>query len=88
MEKKRKKEKTKKPQYESAIGIHTPSPFELPPPPSLPHPSRLIQSPCLSFLSQTANSRWLSILHMVMSVSTYAMGLKTMSYLTIILEET
>lgn len=37
-------------------------------PPSLsPHPprSRLIQSPCLSFLSQTANSRWLSILHMV-----------------------
>ena len=30
------------------------------------HPSRLIQSPCLSFLSHTANSPWLSILHMVM----------------------
>ena len=35
------------------------------PPISLPT-SRLIQSPCLSFLSHTANSRWLSILHMVM----------------------
>ena len=34
---------------------------------SLPiHPSRLIQSPYLSFLSHTANSRWLSVLHMVM----------------------
>ena len=30
------------------------------------YPSRLIQSSCLSFLSQTANSRWLSISHMVM----------------------
>ena len=29
------------------------------------HPSRLIQSPCLSFLSHSANSHWLSILHMV-----------------------
>ena len=28
-------------------------------------PSRLIQSPSLSFLSHTANSCWLSILHMV-----------------------
>ena len=31
------------------------------------HPSRLIQSPCLSFLSHTANSHWLSILYMVSS---------------------
>ena len=30
------------------------------------HPSRLIQSPYLSFLSHTANSHWPSILHMVM----------------------
>ena len=33
------------------------------PSPSPSHPSRLIQSPCLSFLSDTANSHWLSILH-------------------------
>ena len=37
------------------------------PPISFPsHPSRLMQSPCLSFLSYTANSHWVSILHMVM----------------------
>ena len=35
------------------------------PAPSPPHPSRLLQRPCLSFLSHTANSHWLSILHMV-----------------------
>ena len=35
----------------------SPSPF---------HPSSLIQSPCLSFLSHTANSYWLFILQMVM----------------------
>ena len=34
--------------------------------PSPSHPSRLIQSPCLSFLSYTENSCCLSILHMVM----------------------
>ena len=39
--------------------------------PSLPslfpsHPSRLMQSPCLSSLSQTAHSHWLSVLHMVL----------------------
>ena len=39
------------------------------PPPSSSHPSRLIQSPCLSFLGHTANSHWLSILHMVIYVS-------------------
>ena len=47
------------------VYIH-PLPFETPSP---SHPSRLIQSPCLSFLSHTANSPWLSILHMVMKVS-------------------
>ena len=36
---------------------------------SLYHPSRFIQSPCLSFLRHTANSYWLSILHMVREVS-------------------
>jgi len=36
------------------------------PSPSPAHSSRLIQSPSLSFLSPTANSYWLSILHMVM----------------------
>ena len=34
--------------------------------PSPSQPSRLIQSPCLSFLSHTPNSHWLSTLHMVM----------------------
>ena len=44
--------------HESAIGIHISPPFWtslLSPSPS--HPSRLIQSPCWSFLSLTANSR-------------------------------
>ena len=36
------------------------------PSPSPSLPSRLSQSPCVSFLSHTANSHWLSILHMVM----------------------
>ena len=39
------------------------------PSPSPSHPSRSIQSPCLSFLSHTANYPWLSILHMVMKGS-------------------
>ena len=53
-------------QHESAIGIHIPLPFWTSlPSPSPSHGSRLIQSPCLSFLSHTANSCWLSILHMV-----------------------
>ena len=34
--------------------------------PSPSHPFMLIQSPCLSFLSHTTNSYWLSILHMVL----------------------
>ena len=32
------------------------------------HPSRLIQSPCLSSLRHTANFHWLSVLHIVMYV--------------------
>ena len=45
-----------------------PLPFET----SLPslsasHPSRLIQSPCLSFLSHTANSHWLSFTYAYIS---------------------
>ena len=38
------------------------------PPSHLPdsYTSRLIQSPCVSFLSHPANSHWQSILHMVM----------------------
>ena len=52
-------------QNESAIGIHIPSLLNSLPPPSPSHPSKLIQRPSLSFLSHTANSRWLSILHMV-----------------------
>ena len=48
-------------QHESAIGIHISPPFGTSlPPPSPSHPSRLIQSSCLSFLSHTANS-WLVI---------------------------
>ena len=39
--------------------------LKLSPSPSPSHPSRLIQSPCLSFLSHTASSHWPSILHMV-----------------------
>ena len=55
-----------KPQHESAIGIHISAPFwSSLPSPSPSHPSRLIQSPCLSFLNCTANSWWLPILHMV-----------------------
>ena len=43
-----------KPQHESAIGIHISPPFWTSLPSSSPsHPSRLIQSPCLSFLRHT-----------------------------------
>ena len=44
---------------------YIPSCLNLPPISRPSHLSRLIQSSCLSFLSHTANSRWLSILHMV-----------------------
>ena len=60
-------------EVESAIGIHISPPFWTSlPSPSPSHLSTLIQRPCLSFLSLTADSYWLSILHMVMSVSTYS----------------
>ena len=42
------------------------------PSPSPSHPSRLIQSPCLSFLSHTANSCWPSILHIVIKFPCYS----------------
>ena len=57
-------------QHESIIGIHISPPFwSSLPSPSPSHASRLIQSPCLSFLSHTANYRWLSILHMVLGIN-------------------
>ena len=37
--------------------------------PSTFYPSGLSQSPCLSFLSHSANPYWLSILHMVLYIS-------------------
>ena len=47
-------------QHESAIGKHISPPFWTSlPSPSPSHPSRLIQSLCLSFLSYTGNSHWL-----------------------------
>ena len=56
--------------HESVIGIHiSPRFWTSLPFPSPSHPSRLIQSSCLSFLRHTANSHWLSILHVVMKVS-------------------
>ena len=57
-------------QYESAIGIHvSPSSWTSLTPPTPSHSSGLSQSTYLSSLSQTANSHWLSILHMVMYMS-------------------
>ena len=50
--------------YESAIGIHISPPFcNSLPSPSPSHPSRLLQSSCLSFLSHTANSHWPLAIH-------------------------
>ena len=46
---------------------YIPALLNLSPSPAPSHPSRLIQSPCLSFLSHTENSCWLSILHVVLS---------------------
>ena len=49
-------------QHESAIDIHMSPPSRT----SLPsHPSSLLQSPCFSSLSHTANSHWLSTLYVV-----------------------
>ena len=48
-------------QHESAVGVHmSPPSWTSLPSPCPSHPSRLIQSPCLSFLRHTANSHWLS----------------------------
>ena len=61
-----------KPQHESTTGIHISPPFWTSfPSPTSSHPSTLIQSPCLSFLSCTANSYWLSTLHMVIKFPCY-----------------
>ena len=49
------------PQHGSAINTHISPPFWTSLlSPSLPHSSRLIQSPCLSSLKHTANFHWLS----------------------------
>ena len=53
-------------QHESAIGIHmSPPSYKSLPLLSPSYPSRLSRSPGLSSLSQTPNSHWLSILHIV-----------------------
>ena len=47
-------------QHESVIGTHmSPPSWTSLPPPTPSHPSRLLQSLSLSFLSHTANSHWL-----------------------------
>jgi len=57
-------------QSKSAIGIHISLSFWNSVQSASPsHPSRLIQSPYLSFLTHTANSHWLFILHMIIQVS-------------------
>ena len=57
-----------KPKHESAIGVYISPPLWTSLPFPFPsHPSRLIQNPCLSFLSHTANSCWLSILQKAMA---------------------
>ena len=56
-----------KPQHESTRRTHISPAFWTSLPSLSPsHPSRLIQSLCLSFLSQRANFHWPSLLHMVM----------------------
>ena len=53
-------------QHESAIGIHiSPPSWTFLPSPTPFHPSRMLQSTSLSPLCHTADSHWLSILHMV-----------------------
>ena len=54
-------------QYESAIGIHvSPPSWIYLPLPIVPNPPRLSQGMEPSSLHHTANSRWLSILHVLM----------------------
>ena len=52
-------------QHESSIGMFTHVPSHL----NIAPTSRLLPSPHLSTLSHTANSHWLSVLHMVRYVS-------------------
>ena len=54
---------------ESAIGTPISPPFQATlSSPSSPHPSGLSQNPCLSSLSYTANSYWLSVLYMLFKI--------------------
>ena len=70
-----------KPQHELAIGIPiSPCFWNALPSPSLSHPSWLIQSPWLSFLSHTGNSLWLSILNMVMLEKVMASHSSTLAW--------
>ena len=56
-------------QHESSIGLHvSPPTWTSLPLPSPSHPSGLLPSSHLSSLSHTANSYWLSVLHLVMYV--------------------
>ena len=57
-------------QHELTIGLAMSPPTSTSLPPASPsHPSRFLQSTGLSSLSHTANSHWLSILHMEIYVS-------------------
>ena len=57
-------------QHESATGIHmSPPSWTSLPSPSPSHPSRLLQSPCLSSLSHTANPRWHPVVYTYGDVS-------------------
>ena len=61
-------------QHEPAIGMHmSPPSWTSLPSPSPFHQSRLLQSPCLSSLSDTANSHWLSVLHVVIRFPCYSL---------------
>ena len=66
-------------QHGSAISIQFP--------PTSSHPSRLSQSPGLSSWSHTANSHWVSILHMVMNYKE-SWAPKNWCFWTVVLEKT
>ena len=52
-------------QHESTVGLTVPLHLNIPPTALPTPPLRSLQSPTLNSLSHTANSHWLSILHMV-----------------------
>ena len=57
-------------QHTLAIGVHMSHPsWTSLPPPTLSHPSRLLQSPSVSSFSHRANFHWLSISHVYMLLS-------------------